>query len=244
MNYKSVTIFFLILVGFISALLIAFMLIYSMDPALLGFAPSKNDKKMKEKIAREKASLGTFNKYIITKEQFENLMKQIEDKNKEIYQKSAEWNKSASKIDSLYNIIRQKDTLLAKRKELVDSLSQFKKTLETAHKDNSSLKDTIDNYVKKLEKAQKEIQLRDERLAQQEKYFNRKVDSLEMLNFKQFASIYKNAQPAEVAKILSQIDEKDAATILKLMPKKQAGKIIDALAPGKAALILLLGAGQ
>jgi flagellar motility protein MotE (MotC chaperone) len=244
MNYKSITIFFLILVGFISALLIAFMMIYSIDPALLGFAPSKTSKEMKTKIAREKASLGTFNKYIITKEQYDNLMKQIEEKNKEIYDKSTEWNKSTYKIDSLNKIIHQQDSLLTINKKFTDTLNQFKKALETAYKDNSALKDTINNYLIKFDKFKKEIQLKDERLAQQEKYFNHKVDSLEMVNFKQFASIYKNAQPTEVAKILSQIDEKDAATILKLMPKKQAGKIIDALQPGKAALILLLGAGQ
>ncbi len=243
MNYKTALIYFLILVAFISAILIGFMVIYSINPSLLGLSPTRNQHDL-EKIQKEKKSLSTFEKYIISKNQFENLMNDLTSKDQNIDQKANEIIKYKNEIDSLQKMLLAKDSVNPNKQTLKDSLVQYRQTLERTYKDLSALKDSLNQDKQKLNDMQNQLKLKDDRIAQQEKFFNQKVDSLEMANFKQFATIYKNSQPAEIARILAQIDERDAAKILKLMPKKQAGKVIDAMSPQKAAMILLLGAGQ
>jgi dTDP-glucose pyrophosphorylase len=139
--------------------------------------------------------------------------------------------------DSLMSIYSKKlksDSLKIISDELLnDTLVAISKLNDSIFTLNINLKKT-ENKLKDLEKT----------VENQEDYIIQEADSLEQVNFGQFAKIYNNTNPQEVAKILEQIDERDAAKILKQMSNKQAGKVLEAMTPENAAAILLLGAGK
>ena len=67
-----------------------------------------------------------------------------------------------------------------------------------------------------------------------------KKDSLRLKNMKDFAEMYDKADPAEVAKILSQTDTDYTASVLKMMKRKSAAKVIEKLPTKKAAEVSTL----
>ena len=118
------------------------------------------------------------------------------------------------------------------------------KTVVNARKTKAELIDSLTKVLKENKNSNERIKLLDQRILDQEKFITKKIDSAELNNFKLFAKIYNGTKPADVAKILEQIDERDAAIILKLMQRKKAGKVIDAMLPEHAAAILLLGSSE
>lgn len=231
------------MVAFIIALLVGFMVIYSIDPSLLGFEPKRTEADSL-KIEKEKKLMPKLNKYIISEKQFQNMLSQIEKLNKLVKDKENQLADLNSKKDSLYSDLHRKEELIKQKEKLIDTITAYKNVIQERNTEISQYKDSINQLNKKLENIKKELLSKDEKIVQMEKSFNRQIDSLKVENFRQFSEMFKSSQPREIARILELIDEKDAAKILKMLPKKQAGKIIEALPPDRAAVIMLLGSGQ
>jgi flagellar motility protein MotE (MotC chaperone) len=127
---------------------------------------------------------------------------------------------------------------------LSDSLSKVNKNLYNTLKVNKSLQDSLAILNFQLKKSSDELALAKQKAKTEESLISKKKDSLELQNLTNFAKIYNNSKPAEVARILEKIDERSAARILKLMDQKKAGKIIEVMSPKNAASILLLGGSK
>lgn len=105
---------------------------------------------------------------------------------------------------------------------------------------NYQLFDSLIDLQTELLYKENEVAIGLQRLKDQEKLYLDGLDSLEIENLKTWAKIYNSTKPDEVAAILEKMDEYEAATILKLMSKKKAGKVIEKLDPQRSAMILLL----
>jgi flagellar motility protein MotE (MotC chaperone) len=140
-------------------------------------------------------------------------------------------------IDSI-NKIHQK--YFAMKDSVDKTIGRVSDSQNNLGKMNDSL-NSLNGQVLKLQNDNKLMQTR---LQAYDKFMEKRFDSLQTVNFKNYASIYNNSSPSEVAKILEQIDEQDASSILKFMQKKKAGKVLDAMLPERAAAILLLGANK
>ncbi|MCS7001091.1 MAG: hypothetical protein NZ481_09795, partial [Candidatus Kapabacteria bacterium] len=64
-------------------------------------------------------------------------------------------------------------------------------------------------------------------------------DSLRLKNLAMVAEMYDRADPAEVAKILASAESSYAASVLRLMKRKTAAKVIEYLPKDKALAISL-----
>jgi len=151
---------------------------------------------------------------------------------------------------------QEKDSLLRVSMVFLDSIEYFRRS-STSYKDSllgaenrlseeakrfASLSDSLAKIAKNYDLALKKVKDAEARLDAQETFIEEELDSLTIKGYQEFAKIYNNSNPVEVAKILEVIDERDAAMILKKMSKRKAGKVIDAMDPQRAATILLLGA--
>lgn len=70
---------------------------------------------------------------------------------------------------------------------------------------------------------------------------NARRDSIAAANVAMFAKIYDQGSPAEVARILSNLDVRDAAAIIRRMKAKNAAKVLEAMDPVRAAGIMTIG---
>lgn len=125
--------------------------------------------------------------------------------------------------------------------QIKDSLKQYDNTRSTLNDEIASLKDSLRKTEFENRKLKNSVSRLQKSLEQSEEFIAMKQDSLEKDNFESFAKIYNNSGAGEVARILSEIDERDAAKILKLMNKRKAGKVLESMEPDRAAAILLLG---
>lgn len=172
---------------------------------------------------------------------------------------------SKNRIDYFERMIKEKKKLENEKDSLLNNTNMLKDSLKNVYSDklrSDSLKNEAEKLLRDtlntiqvltdsiftlnidLKKSENRLEDLNETIKNQEEYIIQEADSLEEVNYAQFAKIYNNTNPAEVAKILEQIDERDAAKILKQMSNKQAGKVLEAMTPESAAAILLLGAGK
>ena len=157
--------------------------------------------------------------------------------------------------------IKQNDNsfLVKENKLLTDSLKKFsnslininrtdKKTpdnLPSANNDGKKPSDSSNTVNVQINNLKNEITSLNTTIANLKKYNQIKEDSLYENNLKDFAKIYENSSPEEIAKILEKLNNfKDAAKILKIMSKKKAGKIIELWKPEQAANILRNGGSK
>lgn len=121
------------------------------------------------------------------------------------------------------SLIHQRDSLTKLLAKVTDTLVKLKTV-------NSSVSRDVEDL--KLRNA-----LQDKEIAQH-------LDSLVKANFTLFAQMYDKAGAKEVAKILTELDERDAAFILKTMKPKNAAKVLEEMNPVQAASIMTLSATQ
>ena len=120
-------------------------------------------------------------------------------------------------------LIHQRDSLSKRLLQTTDSLSKLKSINANAMRDIENLK---------------------LKYALQDKEISQHLDSLVKANFTLFALMYDKAGAKEVAKILAELDERDAAFILKTMKPKNAAKVLEEMNPIQAASIMILSATQ
>jgi len=224
-NTKQILIILLSLIGLVILLLVGFMVIYSTSPSFLGFAP-KDEKSQSSSKELSSPPLKTSQNYLISETDFTDLLRA-----KTLAENTLESHNHI--VDSLAKIIHSKDSAIANLSTLQDSLKIYAHYLEASYKSANELRDSI----AKLYQANPNLK---NGISKSKQSQNEPTDSLKMENIRQFANIYKNSNPVQVAKILEKMDNRTAAEILKLLPAKQAGKIIDELPEDKAASILLL----
>jgi flagellar motility protein MotE (MotC chaperone) len=132
--------------------------------------------------------------------------------------------------DNLSPVEREAKTLTHQRDSLLKVLTKASDSL-------AKLKSININALKDIEN----LKLR---YALQEKDVSQHLDSLVKANFTLFALMYDKAGAKEVAKILAELDERDAAFILKTMKPKNAAKVLEEMNPVQAAAIMTLSATQ
>ncbi len=230
MNNRTVVLLVVIVTMTMTLSFLALFYVKEYHPTLLGLPPLPKDTTVVE-IPEEVTLAET---YEITKEKLYALEKEIAKK-EALKRKSDSLSKTIKelkKLDSInqVEIKKYQDSLIPKKDEKLISSQTF----------SQLLKDSIDKLVNDKKKLESKSNIAQEKLKKQELSLIEKLDSTQQINFEQFAKIYNNSTPAEVAKILEKMDEKDAAAILKRMQKRKAGKVIDAMDPQKAAMILLL----
>jgi len=231
-NTKQLLILILSLVGLTVILIVGFMLIYSASPSFLGMSP-RNGKQSKQEQKNPVPPLKEPQKIYITESDFIDLLR-----SKTMAENALAYNQKTIAhhyyiVDSLTQIISSKNSINASLLTLQDSLKIYQNYLNAAYKTTNELRDSIAKIYKNYPNIKNAI-------SKSSSGQNVASDSLKMENVRQFANIYKNADPAKVAKILEKMDNQTAAEILKLLPSKQAGKIIDYLPQEKAVSILLL----
>jgi|GEM_PF-952473 len=212
----------------ISIIFASFMGIKTYFPTWLGYPPNQLDS------AIVKDTIMLEDTYEITAEKLYELEKQKKLKEAEI-----------RKADSLNNVIKQ---LYLKDSQRLSTIAMYRDTILPSLDEqllnsrtlNYQLFDSLIDLSSELQYKQNEVEIGLQRLKDNEKIYLEGLDSLEMENLKTWAKIYNSTNPGEVARILSKMDEYEAATILKLMSKKKAGKVIEQLDPQRSAMILLL----
>jgi len=151
--------------------------------------------------------------------------------------------------DSLGKLVSD---LMAKDSNSQNTITKYKDSLLpnaiSDLKNSQTYSEAVSSSMSKmkveLRQANNKAELALEQINSQSAIINQQNDSLKKENFKVFAKIYNNSKPAEVAKILERMDERNAAMILKLMSKKKAGKVIEAMDPERAAMINLLSGSK
>lgn len=163
---------------------------------------------------------------------------------------AAQKKKDSTELSIPYDSLKKmafslKDSLYNKREIIQnynDSISGLVKRILDLNSNESKLNDSVNTYKKQLATVVSNMKEFQELVAKKDSLNIVVKDSLSEKNLVQFAKIYNNSAPTEVAKILEKIDGKDAAKILKIMQPKKAGKVLEAMKPEFAAEILLKGA--
>jgi len=195
--------------------------IYFLNPEILGFSPTKNPNSAKyEEFEQVKSDS--------IEEEFSNTSDQ-----------------SDIQYDSLKSLnLILKDSLNAKSEIIKiynDSIASLvKRIIELDNFQNSRIDSVkiVKNRISQVLNDYNNVKIE---LLKKDSLMVKKKDSLTEKNMIQFAKIYDNSGPKEVAKILEKLDSKDAAKILKLMQVKKAGKVLESMKPEIAAQILLEG---
>lgn len=233
---KQILTMIIIIIVFFLISILSVVGLYFYKPSLLGFPePQKTIEEKKEQFKIDDIPLTTTINISEKKLQyFEKILKQKK------------------------NLLKTKDSLIKNNDNLSDSIKKLFDLRKTAVNEkmyaDSLLNDTL-KIIRKLydsifalnidlKKSKNKLENLNQTVKDQENYILQESDSLDKVNFQDFAKIYNNTNPDEVAKILEQIDERDAAKILKQMSVKKAGKVLEAMTPENAAAILLLGGGK
>jgi flagellar motility protein MotE (MotC chaperone) len=196
--------------------------IYFLYPEVLGFAPPQV---RKDKIAKDSAST-----------KFDSLALKKQNDSSEL----------AIPYDSLKNIaFALKDSLRNKKDALKiynDSISGLVKRIIQLDNNESKITDSVNIVKRQMSKAMDDLQQLKKSVGLKDSLNAVKADSMSIKNLVQFAKIYNNVAPTEVAKILEKIENrKDVAKIIKLMQPRKAGKVLESMKPEMAADILLQG---
>jgi flagellar motility protein MotE (MotC chaperone) len=159
----------------------------------------------------------------------------------EIQNKEALQNENDSLIKVSQSLMDSIDVIIASSKSSLDSIDIIHDAYRKAKAENQKLKDSLKSisniYLEKddkIEKLSKELEEKDNLLTA-------KMDTLEAEHYRNLAKIYNYSNPIETARALEQLDEKDAAIILRMMRKKISGQVLDAMNPATSAAIIQLG---
>lgn len=121
-----------------------------------------------------------------------------------------------------------------------DSISALVKRIVDLNQNENKMLDSISSIKSKLSRTLADLKDVKGEIVAKDSLESIKGDSLSLQNLTQFAKIYNNTRPSEVAKILEKLDGRDAAKILKLMQAKKAGKVLETMNPEIAAKLVQL----
>ena len=205
---------------------------FKYDPTMFGLMPYKKDSLYIEKQSKKIEPY-----MILTLRDFDKLQSGV-FKNEVLFMEKENLKQAKKKLeDSLL-------VLLKNQKIFNDTLKKSLDSAFAAKNRNKTLLDSITKINNLLQKIKDELVLKEQLVKDQEKFIEKRIDSLERANFSIFAKIYNNTDPVDIARILENLDERDAAKILKNMQKRKAGKVLESMKPEHAAAILMLGAGE
>ncbi|MGB9771295.1 MAG: magnesium transporter MgtE N-terminal domain-containing protein [Candidatus Kapaibacteriota bacterium] len=229
MNVKQALLILLIVLGSLIFLFLALLGLYKFAPGFFGI---QSDEQKKEPKPEE------------IKEQFKSEPKVVLSK--------YEYDEWLQKSFNAFAVVKENQFLVNYSKYLQDSLTIVNSKLKEIQTDNIKLIDSLNKIhtlinEKKLENSKllSQISQKEKELAELKSFLQKQkesgkalTDSAKLEVYKTFAKIYENANPEEVAKVIENLEDKDALALLKLMNKKKAGKIIDRLKPERSAQIL------
>jgi len=230
MNKKQILVLIIAITLTFTMLIVATGIIFVVKPEFMGFRQKNKPIKIIDTVYVE-PTITISEKRLLA---FENMQKQKELLSSE---KDYFYNKTRCLSDSIIGLHHT-------FKKFNDSLQKISHILLYSNQAAKSLNDTILKLQNEIKKNSDAINKYKQKIESSEKLFTLKLDTLQKQNLESFAKLYNNTNPTYVARILEQIDERDAAKILKLMQKKKAGKVLEVLTPKQAAAILLLGAGN
>lgn len=122
------------------------------------------------------------------------------------------------------------DRLERDKRELEQQCTLFRDSIGKLHTELSALRAHLADVQQQLVIAQQQISHQQQRAQR---------DSLRLKNLAMVAEMYDRADPAEVAKILASAESSYAASVLRLMKRKTAAKVIEYLPKDKALAISL-----
>lgn len=196
--------------------------VYFFKPELLGFAPPK--------VAKHKIKNNS------TKTQDSLLAK---NNRKKIIADNIPYDSLLSMNTMLIDSIDNKNNII---KIYNDSIVALAKRITQLDINESKINDSIANIKNLMSSNLEDLQNYKKLYAAKDSLITIKKDSLTEKNLIQFAKIYNNTAPSEVAKILENLaNKKDVAKIIKLMQPRKAAKVLEYLKPELAADILLQG---
>lgn len=227
MNLKNIM--FVIAIVLASLILITLVIFgtYKFAPEILGFKKSQTLKSVDEPTIEFKNEP----KVVLSRSQYENWLqksfdaKVIAEENNFLLNYRITLQDSIKKLNSKIDSVNQ---ILALA---IDSLTKKDKLLVEMNKDIKKLLSKIDAKDKEIAKFKQSEE-------QQPLASKALTDSARQVVYSTFAKIYENSNPKEVAKIFENLEDEHVISILRLMSKKKAGKIIEELKPERSAAIL------
>lgn len=143
--------------------------------------------------------------------------------------------------DSTVVIPTRADTLEQKVKILVRDTVRLRADVDSLKSLLAMMTDSVQRTTVAAADIRGVLAKRDSLARQQELLMAASRDSIMNDTYDSFARLYNTVAPAEVAKILEKLDDRDAALILRRMKQKNAAKVVEAMDPDKAASVLVLG---
>lgn len=234
MDNKQIIVLVLIIAGAVIATIAIVLGVFTFYPEVIGL---EEEKPNQDSLALLADTVRIDSTIEITKDRLEELLTYRNQKF-ELRQDRDSLQTSADKlIDSIKRVQKKSGKFL-------DSLNKLAMIKDSVLIQKSKLLDSLNKIYKDLQRKIKEVEIAQKRIEEQDKFLEKKQDSIEIENFKTYAKMYNNSSPTEVAKILEQIDERDASKILKFMQTKKAGKVLESMQPERAAAIMLLGTNE
>ncbi|MBE2189670.1 MAG: hypothetical protein KGZ71_06265 [Desulfobulbaceae bacterium] len=234
MNAKQVVIGIMVLAASFLILVLVAVSVISYYPSIVGLDnlfPNDSISEENDKIIRKQKPV------TITTEEFENYEKSISEKER-IKRERDSLNKSVTQMMDSIRLVYERTA------DIRDSISKVTGLSGLLMNENKTLRDSLDRIAQNLNDSLNKLNQTRNQLNLTEESLTLKLDSLELKNYQEFAKIYNNSNPADVARILEKIEHKEAAQILKLMQARKAGKVIEQMKPENAAMMLLLGASK
>lgn len=225
MNLKQLILIISIVIGSLVGILLILLAIYKFAPGILGIKEEEPEKTEKVEELRNEPRI------VLSRKQYD------------------QWIQKGFNIEAT---LAENKFLNNYQKTLLDSIARLNSQLSTINKELSIYVDSMkkSNQIfaakdRKIQELLTQITEKDKRIAQLQRRIDSESpggttvsDSAKDALLMNFAKIYENSDPKEVAKIIEHLDNKEAAKILRFMSKKKAGKIIDALKPERSAEIL------
>lgn len=128
-------------------------------------------------------------------------------------------------------LLREANDLHVMNAKLEEKISHANDSLQRTMTKVQELAKQAEQFKKQIEKVKEEEKKRKVTVAA------KPPDTTSLKNAQAFAEMYEKAQPAEVAKILSEADVNFAAKVLHRMKRKSAAKIIEQLPVKRAVAI-------
>jgi flagellar motility protein MotE (MotC chaperone) len=229
MSTKALLKIILYVMGAFVGLMFIFFALFKIFPSWFGIRMPQAQEYSKVEPGKQATQPGVW----ITKYNYDKLQSLI-IKNKVLQNESDSTNKIYNKlIDSIEKVKANPESAINIQLQLQDSIKKIQAKI-------TQVKDSLTRYTNLYAKAENDLKSFRQKEAQASSPPKNK-DSLRKQNLLDYAKIYNNASPSEVAKILEKLSDKDASFILKAMDKKKAGKILDIMSKERAAAILKQG---
>lgn len=227
MNLKQVLIILAIIIGFLVITAIILFGIFKFAPGLLGIKQPEEE----QLTATNKTQFKSEPKVVLSRVQYE-----------EILQKHFDSEIALEENKFLLNYRTTLQDSIKKLNQKIDSISRHILTYSDSLKTKDQLVEEKEKSIKKLlsELEQRDKQIAEIKEKESQQFAGGKpfTDSARQALYSTFAKIFENANPKEVAKIFENLQDEYVVAILRLMSKKKAGKIIDALKPERSTAIL------